>query len=313
MSRVQSLINSRDSLSVKFLEFTRIVSKGCFAAFFEGDDEKYYSVRINTIRPDVPWRGVNCKGKSNVVAMRARIRRHPSYGSHPCLFFIDSDFEENKEISGLEDVYLTPCYSVENLYISDSAFSRILSAEFGVSDSCEERNCFDQCMSIYSSIKAMFIEEITGFNYLINEIYFIRKEEGVNISLNINNLSIDDLVDVDLFSVSKNYDEFSPRSIFPDFPEGMNVSFERPKKFFAERNEEDWYRGKQNLDFLRVFLTKLKSDRVKRGEREVFSKKGKVKIQLTKSNLVSELSQYADTPACLKSFLEKIDVDSLVA
>ncbi|MCH2559469.1 MAG: hypothetical protein MK005_19520 [Alcanivorax sp.] len=55
MSRVDLLVKARDNLSVKFMEFTRIASKkkSKYALFFEGEDEKYYSVRINSIRPDI--------------------------------------------------------------------------------------------------------------------------------------------------------------------------------------------------------------------------------------------------------------------
>lgn len=313
MSRVEDLVKSRDSLSVKFLEFTRIVSKSRFAVFFEGEDEKYYSVRINTIRPDISWGGVNCKGKSNVINMRKRIRQHSTYSKHPCLFFVDSDFDDNQEILGLSDTYLTPCYSVENLYISEAAFSRILSAEFGINDACDEHECFQYCLSKYSTIKSQYLEEIAGFNLLVKELRFMEQAGDLNGRLNINNLNIDDLVTIDLSYVSRNYSESAPSSIFPELPEDLEVSFERSQEYFAGKNKEHWYRGKQNLEFFRVFLVKLKNDRCRKNDREIFSSRGNVKLQLTRSNVISELSQYADTPACLKSFLEGFRNDSQAA
>ncbi len=63
------------------------------------------------------------------------------------------------------------------------------------------------------------------------------------------------------------------------------------------------FRGKQNLDFFRAFILLLRDDRGKKSGRELFLKSGKVKLQLTKANTLSELSQYADTPTCLKKFL----------
>jgi hypothetical protein len=54
---------------------------------------------------------------------------------------------------------------------------------------------------------------------------------------------------------------------------------------------------------MRIFLTQLKADRNIKAGRKVFKEKGNVKLQLTKGNTISELSQYADTPQCLRDFL----------
>ncbi|MBV1788346.1 DUF4435 domain-containing protein [Marinobacterium sp. D7] len=313
MSRVAALKKSRDSLSVKFLEFTRVVSKGKVAAFFEGEDEKYYSIRINTIRPDISWTGVNCNGKFNVVNMRSRIRKHTTYRKYSCLFFVDSDFDDNKELYGLTDIYLTPCYSVENLYISDSAFKRVLSAEFGLNDTCEEHECFELCISRYCEIKSQYLDMIEGFNLLIKEVRLIEQSGDSAGKLNVNNVNIEDLVEINLSEVKKVYTESSPRSIFPELQENLEISFDSSIEYFKGKSGELWYRGKQNLDFYRIFLSKLKSDRCRKIGREFFSNRGNVKLHLTKANSISELSQYAETPECLRKFLELFEVDSQVA
>lgn len=313
MSRVDTLKRSRESLSVKFLEFTRVISKRKIPAFFEGEDEKYYSIRINAIRPDIKWAGVNCKGKSNVIDMRNRIKRHDTYKNYSCFFFVDSDFDDNGELQDYGDVYLTPCYSVENLYFTDAAFSRVLSAEFGLSDTCDEHECFERCVSRYGEIKTQYLELIKGFNLLVKEIRLMEQAGDSAGRLNINNLNIDKLIDVGLFNVTKIYDESIPRSMFPELPEEIEISLERSHDYFKDKDGELWYRGKQNLEFYRIFLMKLKSDRCKKDDREIFDAKGNVKLQLTKANIISELSQYADTPDCLKMFLESFETNNQAA
>jgi hypothetical protein len=313
MSRVEVLRKSRDSLSVKFLEFTRVVSKGKVPAFFEGEDEKYYSIRINNIRPDITWAGVNCNGKSNVIGIRERIKDHNTYKKYPCLFFVDSDFDDNQSLSGLSNLYITPCYSVENLYISQAAFARVLSAEFGVNDTCDEHECYEICMTKYREIKSQYLTCIKGFNCLIKEIRLMESSGDAVGKLNINNVNIDALVNIDLLSVTKEYSESSPSSIFPDLAEDLLISHQASQEYFRNRDAELWYRGKQNLDFYRVFLSKLKLDRCKKNGRVIFGNKGSVKLQLTKSNAISELSQYADTPECLRAFLKCFEVDNQAA
>ncbi len=313
MTRVEKLKESRDSLSVKFLEFTRVTSKGKTPAFFEGEDEKYYSIRIDSIRPDISWSGINCGGKANVISMRTRIRQHETYRNRSCLFFVDSDFDDNKELSGFDDLYLTPCYSIENLYITESAYARLLSAEFGINDVCNERNCFMACMEKYLDLKRQYLDAIKGFNYLVKEIRAIERSGTPSVRLNINNVSIDDLVSVELSGVLKNYNENFPKSIFPELPEGLQVSMDSSKEYFAERHEEMWFRGKQNLEFYRIFVGRIKQDRCKKNGRQIFKNKGNVKLQLTKANAISELSQYAETPQCLRDFLQNFQANSLAA
>ncbi len=52
---------------------------------------------------------------------------------------------------------------------------------------------------------------------------------------------------------------------------------------------------------------KLKEDKVSDNP-TFFASKGRVMISLSKDNCISELSQYAETPDCLLSFLENAKV-----
>ena len=308
MSRVNVLVEARDSLSVKFLEFTRVTSKGKYAVFFEGEDEKYYSIRINTIRPDIKWSSINSGGKAKVLGLRKKIRAHETYRDAACLFFVDADFDDNSNLSIFDDIYVTPCYSVENLYISTDAYSRVLSAEFGINDSKENESCYANSLSIFEKIKAEYIKAIKPFNSLIRELRLMENRGDLEGRLNINNLKFEDLIRIDLNVVEKAYDEENPKSIFPELDEAISVDLNNSEHYFSNISGELWFRGKQNLEFFRVFLTKIKEDRVSKNSRQIFKDKGSVKLQMSKGNFISELSQYADTPQCLKEFLEMQNV-----
>lgn len=62
-------------------------------------------------------------------------------------------------------------------------------------------------------------------------------------------------------------------------------------------------RGKFLLDAMRCLLAELQGDRRKTKDRRYFTRRGPAPLQLSKANLISELSQYADTPAELRQFL----------
>ncbi len=304
MSRVEKLIKSRGNLSVKFMEFTKITSKGRYAVFFEGEDEKYFSVRINNIRPDIKWSGINGGGKSNVIELRRKIRTHEAYAHALCMFFVDADFDDNSELTYLSDTYVTPCYSVENFYVSVDAFIRVLSAEFGINDSIDNEQCYENCIKSFQHTKSKYIDSIKHFNFLIRHLRLMEKNGELKGRLNINNVNFESLVRVDLGIAEKIYDEKKPKTIFSDLPDDITVDLSCSEKHFKDLPGDLWFRGKQNLEFFRVFIEKLKADRCKREDRRIFKDKGAVKLQMSKGNCISELSQYADTPSCLKNFLE---------
>lgn len=305
MSRVSTLIKARKQPSVKFMEFTRIIAKNKVAFFFEGEDLKYYSVRIDAIRPDLRWAGVDCGGKDKVLTLREDIKEHPDYYMSPCLFFVDSDFDDNSEVEKFNDTYITPCYSIENLYISTNAFEKIMESEFKTSPSIDNFLEFEKALEAYESTKESYLEKIRGFNYIIRELRCLENKKVITGKLNLNDLPLKDLVSIDLGCVTKNYDENNPHQLFSSINSNITFDLKNSERYFSTLSPELWFRGKQHLDFFRSFLVKLINDRNAKNSRKVFTSKGKVKLNLTHGNCISELSQYADTPECLVSFLRR--------
>jgi hypothetical protein len=207
MSREEKLANARTQSSVIFLKFTRIIAKGLVAIFFEGDDEKYYSVRISITRSDIKWASIICEGKFNVIKARNDIKEHSEYKNSFCLFFVDADFDDNTDLHRYSDIYISPCYSIENLYISDNSFKKILSSEFKISEYNSEKEDFEKIMSTYQSCKASYLENISHFNYWLISYRQMENENLAKGKLNINNINFDNLINVDLFETRKIYDE----------------------------------------------------------------------------------------------------------
>ncbi|WP_163121934.1 DUF4435 domain-containing protein [Acinetobacter portensis] len=302
MSRVHNMAQARDNISVKYHEFMRICSNNKLPIFFEGEDEKYYSIRLDNLM-NVEWVGINCGGKKKVISLRDKIRISEAYHDKKSLFFIDSDFDQNEEIKKLTDVYLTPCYSVENLYISDSAFIKILRSEFNISEYDESPDCYLRAIQCFKDRKREFLEAITDFNSLIHYLRMKEASGELKTKLNLNNIDIDKLVSISLTEVKKIYSLEKYRELFPELPEDFEINLDISESYLIRGNSEMIFRGKQNLDFFRTFILLLRQDRGKKSDREVFLESGKIKLQLTKANTLSELSQYADTPHCLKEFL----------
>ena len=307
MSRVDILAHARGGDSVKFKEFMRIISKEKVPACFEGEDARYYSVRINTIRADIQWSGIDCGGKSKLIKLREDIRSHPHYKNSVCLFFVDADFDDNTKLLAYTDTYVLPCYSIENLYISDKAFKQILSDEFKISESGEESECFSKALSTYQKVKKDYLSAISEFNYWLRAYRLMEKSDPGKDHLNINNINFKALVELDLQEAQAVYDTGSVHLLFPNRDESIEVDMLDSSNYFEAFDKELSFRGKQHLEFLKKFIMLLKEDRCKKNTRKIFNKRGNVDLMLTAGNAISGLSQYAHTPECLSTFLKKFD------
>lgn len=309
MSQLDKLRSARNSTSVQFMTFMKVVSKNrdILVCFFEGEDEKYFSVRINSLRPDLNWTGINCAGKSNVISLKQKITTHIQYKNSFVAFFIDNDFDD-ENVDAHPSLYITPCYSIENIYVNIDCYKNIISAEFGMSEFCCQSNDFDIAVSMFENRLFEFCELVLPFNIWIKAHRNMEKNQTDNIGkLNLNNIKIEDLVNISLTEITSIYDKENINALFPNSKTVALEDYDISKSYFRTNNAVTSFRGKQQLEFLRVFLTKLREERSKK-ESVIFSKRTSIKLQLTKANILSELSQYAITPNCLRTFLNKLSL-----
>lgn len=306
MNRVDTLKAASNAASVKFMEFMRAVSKCAktIACIFEGEDEKYYSQRITVALHPLSWHGINTGGKKNALELFELIANHPLYKNSRYLCFVDKDFEDWWKNPNPDRIYCTPCYSIENFYVSESVFRRILSSEFQITEFNENRDEFSRCIDLYRKCKYEFLNIIAPFNKLIKAFRVMERDNKIGFSLNVRNIKIGKLVDVDFNGVTAIYDIKNPLALFKDASD-LTVcadSFLEADSTLVNTDWESSFRGKQNAEFVRLLISKLKTDKTSENP-SFFKTKGPVKLSLSKENFISDLSQYADTPDCLTKFL----------
>lgn len=307
MSRVDVMISQGSSYSVKFLEMTRIYSKNkdLLICVFEGKDEKYFCNRLDLIVGQDKWAGINTGGKKPVLDLAETIEHHPLYKSANYACFIDRDFEDWLINKNPERIYITPTYSIENLFVTESCFTRVLSSEFEITEFNDFRDEYEKCMKAFNSRLEEFIKNILEFNVWVKA-HRIMERDGQGIKkLNVSNVKTKDIVNVDLDKISIVYTPADFTTIFKDLNDFTFFSnaINEAKSTLKACDQASSFRGKQQMDFYRDFLVKLKNDRASQTP-NFFSKKGKAQINLSKDNIISELSQYADTPDCLNTFLQ---------
>lgn len=311
MIKPQEMLSSTENVSTAFLQFTKLYKNEGKILFVESyDDEKYYTYRTDRYSK-LPCNYICCNGKKNVINLRKEISEHELYNNEKNLFLVDADFDDNSDLINEKDIYVTPTYAIENFYISDECFEKILQKEFQCKCYINEDE-YKNVRSHYILSKKMFIEALSDFNYFIHSYRISKLDKGVQ-SLNLkgldqksdfifedSNLSEDYL----LFKVDFNID-----NINKTFPNITSENIEISKKSigksiqFLNENKEKRFRGKALLQFLIKYLNALKYDSNLKTP-NIFSEQKKCSTEFSYKNAISTLSIYADTPDCLIKFIQ---------
>lgn len=240
---VDSLRASRDKATVVFMEFTRLYKQDPSAlyCFFEGEDSQYYGIRIKTIVKPKKYYYLICNGKDGVLRIQRLLSSRQYYANVIAAYFVDRDFEKPISELGLEGIYETPCYSIENLYASVECFSEILRSEFKLMESDEN---FDRCVSLYRKLQAEFHDAVELLNT------WIACQRDKSSELNISNLSVLGFVSIELDKIARRY---VIDDLYRKFPKAAIIP---PAELDARRNEliartrQKSFRGKFEIDFL---------------------------------------------------------------
>ncbi|HFK5567413.1 TPA: DUF4435 domain-containing protein [Elizabethkingia anophelis] len=273
-------------------------------AFFEGyEDRYYYPIRIETILGNKEIIDFICGGKDNVLKVHSLIKGSKVYKSCTSFFFIDSDFDSNNHHN---TIYVTPTYSLENLYVTPKTVEKILISEFKFL-----RNSDDiiKCISIYNTLIDKFITDIDKLNIWLACQSQIRNDQNISTRLNI------DKYLKDIFSKSiicedlNNYINIESIStkekienIFADAPNITNELYNNKENEFKNIDKLLKYRGKFLLKFLEIFLFRLQSLNYTKYNK-IFQNKYSSNLRIEYNTMCSNLTQYAETPDCLRNYL----------
>jgi hypothetical protein len=293
---VITLRESRKKAVVVFTEFTRLYKmySSAFYCFFEGEDSKYYGVRIDNIVRCEKSIFLDCKGKEGVLGIHKLLTQRKHYADVKTAYFIDRDFDISIYDMGLTGIYETPCYSIENFYTSVSCFSKILKSEFKLIESDED---FEKCIFLYKKLQEEFHDAIETLNIW----YACQKDKSVE--LTIQDLKLSDYVQITLSAITCLYSINDLYNKYQNAEQILQEDLDIKQSYCLSRDRQKSFRGKFEIEFLVVFLQQLALEANKRHS-TYFTKKLHVTLNVSPKTVISILSQYADTPSCLHSYLE---------
>jgi hypothetical protein len=298
MSRSEMMRDKRSSYVVELLKLIKRIDNyhDTVVSVFEGEDAKYYGTRIDVILGSYTRKNLTCGGKSNVLRLRDKVSENVELSQAKIIYFVDTDFDENVTD---ENIYSTPCYSVENLYASCKTLENLLKDELGLC-AIKEATLINDVVEMYEKIEVLSDEALVELNAFIMA---YSNKEGV--SLNLNNHEVNKFL-----AFSLNEVDITKLYTFDDLLKCFSIGVELDKSDFFDSleiiNSKDknvFCRGKFRLDYFRIFVNSI-FDCARNGSGVFINKKIKPKITLSKNNILSDLSQYASTPDCLITFLE---------
>lgn len=306
---VERLRESRHSGHVAYTKFVSCYSKNepnQIYCFFEGlEDKRYYGVRIN-FKTGKGFKDFTCGGKDEVKRVADLIKNKVEYREAITCFFIDKDYSAD---TTSENIYVTPYYALENFYTSISTLKSILKHEFNMD---EEEQDFNKIVDLYKNLQKEFHNKLLFFNAWLACQSDIRIQKGTSTYLTIDD-STKKYFDKFLnhtFQIKENiFDDLNDitkleNDLFPNAPKVATGVLENKIKLFENVDHAYIFRGKFEIKLLVPFLQKIKEECGKKSS-NIFSKKYKCTLTFELANVISTLTQYAHTPSCLNTFLDR--------
>ncbi|MFK7780354.1 MAG: DUF4435 domain-containing protein [Candidatus Gracilibacteria bacterium] len=302
-SLIEELRQNREIAPVAYTKFILSCSLNKYSiyCFFEGDEDKrYYRIRIKK-----EFENFTCGGKDNVKKVFELINNHDEYKSKKTLFFTDKDYSKEKTIN---NIYVTPCYSIENFYSNADILVNILQHEFNLKTT---DNDYQRIIRKYQILQKKFHEELLIFNTWLACQNDIRTEKACKTYLSIDDTVksyFQGIVKKSLVGI-KNFDDLKNitfiEKIFPEAPKIEEKQFSNKIKKFQEDDYNCIFRGKFEIKFMISFLQQLKNEIGRKSSESIFECKQKCTLEFKSENIISTLSQYAVTPTCLENFIRQ--------
>lgn len=303
MSYIEELRKSRNKAQVAYQEFalhTRKGKDGLFC-FFEGKDNAYYVPRIKQFVEN--YHPIRCGGRERVLEVYNLIKNHLEYDKYKKAFFIDRDFN-----SPLPDhnppIFETPCYSIENLYVSVDIFKEILKNEFPLSEVSDE--AYEVCLMLFIQRQQEFHLAVKLLNAWYACLIEIRNTTGRKTGVNLDDKLPRGFIEFTLESVSSKYDLEKIKQTFPNATEVTNELLDQKLLEFSTCEQHKVFRGKYEMEFLLTLIQLILQDS------NTSQKCLKQKIKFTFGEKISNeqainiFSGYAETPESLIEYLKQV-------
>lgn len=269
--------------------------------FVEGEDDTFfYPLNAKNMFINKHVLALSCYGKDGVIEVNeilsGEIKKDIIAG-----FFVDKDFDEDKNKSISKEIYITPTYSVENLIYNRRTFINYLIARFGLTPVDDS---FTKCLGLYEKLSNEFYDSIHLYNsWIYAQRNFITTENRLNLPKNLPN----DFVCMGASQITCDYDLNDIEARHPKAPKVKGEIISLASEKLKENDPELNYRGKFNWQFFAHIISLLIEDANDSSKRKLLS--SSVKFNVTRKDsrkFFEEIAPFAKPPECLLEYLGKM-------
>jgi hypothetical protein len=271
-------------------------NKSDLFCFFEGNDSGYYYPRLKEY-----FKGkhhpIKCGNKKGVLETYELVKRN--YSNIKTSFFIDNDFDDRININ---EIYETPCYSIENFYTSIEFVSDVLKNEFHLSEVDES---YKNSLQLFEASQNDYHSKSLLFNAWYASMKEKANKNSCSTGVSLNCAIPSEFVLLKIGSISCEYDLEAIQNKYPDSLAVTQIEVEEKIEWFKSKNMNKAFRGKYELEFIYAFFQFLIDDANDIKKRQILKKR--VRFRIDKALMLSQLSQYAETPECLVKYISNFN------
>lgn len=305
LEKLKNAVNTEHVAYTKFVNTYSKKDKDILYCFFEGyEDKRYYGIRIK-FTAQKEFKDFTCIGKSNVIKIQKLIKDKIEYNDAKTLYFIDKDYSDDKIE---ENIYVTPCYSIENLYSSEYTLKEVLKSEFNISEGDED---FSNVLKLYRNLQNEYHEQLLFFNAWLSCQYDIKKLHNISTYLKIDDIVkkyFESILNNDISLRAHIFDDLNNivklEELFKNSPKITDIKLSKKIELFRSVSYDKGcgFRGKFELKLLVAFLQKIKEEAGKKSS-AIFKNKYKCTLVFNFESIISTLAKDSYTPKCLNAFL----------
>jgi hypothetical protein len=201
-------------------------------------------------------------------------------------------------------IFETPCYSIENFYVSVDVFKEILINELHLSEVSDE--AFQVCLRLFTDRQEEFHQATALFNAWYACLIEIRNKTGKKTGVNLDDKLPKNFLDFTLDSVIAKYDFEKIKQTFQQALEVSEDTLNTKLAEFTNCNQCKVFRGKYEMQFLVTIIELILQDSSK-AQKYI---KAKIKFtfgeKLSNDQAISIFSVYAETPKTLNDYLKQV-------
>lgn len=306
MSSPEYMMEETKKTASIYMDYVQKKGKIPIFAFYEGsDDQFYYELRfIQYLRDrEIEIENYDCNGKKNVLYLQNKIAKSSNKSKSKILFFVDKDYDSNSDISA--EVFITPTYSIENLYFTDNALRQFLKKKMKVSsEDVESCNDVQVALSLLREKRQELVNDIlfgnACFSLQRKKLACLRDAEEEAGFQNIKTYKkIVSIKDIEAFN-----NEMVNKYIFTQEEIVEEIRY-------LETSPERLIRGKYFLERMPKYIEEIIT-LIRLNKDGKFSKKRKISYNTNPKTLLSDFSGFAETPRELIEYLDLKFKDEII-